>query len=107
MGLGLTIIRLHLAIYFLPFQGGSGQKAAWPELCRIIEHLGSGMIRPFAQNIWDQSCTFFNRDREIVGRSHRELRQLEISLFPARRARFLAGLRATFWSTSPADFSLI
>ena len=49
----LTIIRRHLAIYFLSFRGRSAQKAAWRELCRIIRHLGSGIIRPFAQNIWD------------------------------------------------------
>ena len=40
-------------MYFLPFRGRSRQKAAWRELCRIIRHFGSGMIRPFAQNIWD------------------------------------------------------
>ena len=55
------------------------------ELYRITRLLGSRMIRPFAQNIWDQSCTFFNRDREIVGRSHRELRQLEISFSSTSR----------------------
>jgi hypothetical protein len=40
-------------MYFLTFRGRSRQKAAWREFCRIIRHLGSGMIRPFAQNIWD------------------------------------------------------
>jgi hypothetical protein len=37
----------------MPFRARSGRKAEWRELCRIIRHFGSGMIRPFAQNIWD------------------------------------------------------
>jgi hypothetical protein len=40
----LTIIRLHFAIYFLRFRGRSGQKAASRGLCRIIRHLGSGIV---------------------------------------------------------------
>jgi hypothetical protein len=42
---GLTRIRLQLAIYFLAFPGRSAQKAAWRELCRIILHFESAMIR--------------------------------------------------------------
>jgi hypothetical protein len=40
----LTRIRLHLAIYFLPFAGESDLKAARRALCRIIRHLGSGIV---------------------------------------------------------------
>jgi hypothetical protein len=40
MRIGLTIIRRHRAVYFLPFRGRSAQKAAWRELCRIISALG-------------------------------------------------------------------
>jgi hypothetical protein len=32
-------------IYFPPFRGRNAQKAAWRELCRIIWHSGSEMIR--------------------------------------------------------------
>jgi hypothetical protein len=41
---GLTLIRRHFAVYFLPLLGGSDQKAARLELSRIIRDLGSGIV---------------------------------------------------------------
>jgi hypothetical protein len=38
-------INHRIMLYFLPFRGGSGQKAAYRELCRIIWVFGSAMIR--------------------------------------------------------------
>ena len=59
------MIGRHLAIYFLPFRGGSGQKAAWPELCRIIWYLGSGMI--------GDSFEFKKRGQLFVGSNDKPL----------------------------------
>ena len=41
----LTRIRLHLPIYFLLLRGESDSKVARSELCRIIRHLRSGIVR--------------------------------------------------------------
>ncbi len=85
--LHLTRIRRHLAIYFLPLRGESGQKAAWRELCRIIRHLGSANQIDAAM-VFAQS-DFVNVDRWLHRGSDR-FNHVVFAMWSAKKAESAA-----------------